>query len=54
MKMARPPVRWGVTKPDIKWSADHVGQNTHVILEEHGYSTNEIAALLDSGIIADY
>ncbi|MBB32590.1 MAG: carnitine dehydratase [Acidimicrobiaceae bacterium] len=54
MKMARPPVRWGVTKPDIKWSADHVGQNTHVILEEHGYSTNEIAALLDSGIIAEY
>ena len=54
MKMARPPVRWGVTKPDIKWSADHVGQNTHVILEEHGYSNDEIMSLRDNGIIADY
>lgn len=54
MKMARPPVRWGVTKPDIKWSADHVGQNTHVILEEHGYSNDEITSLRDDGIIADY
>tara|TARA_B100000902_G_scaffold193429_1_gene184855 strand:+ start:4137 stop:5336 length:1200 start_codon:yes stop_codon:yes gene_type:complete len=54
MKMARPPVRWGVTKPEIKWSADHVGQNTHVILEEHGYSNNEITSLRDNGIIADY
>jgi len=54
MKMARPPVRWGTTKPDIKWSADHVGQNTHVILEEHGYSNDEIMTLRDNGIIADY
>ena len=54
MKMARPPVRWGVTKPDIKWSADHVGQNTHVILEEHGFSNDEITSLRDNGIIADY
>jgi len=54
MKMARPPVRWGVTKPEIKWSADHVGQNTHVILEEHGYSNDEITSLRDDGIIADY
>ena len=54
MKMARPPVRWGVTKPEIKWSADHVGQNTHVILEEHGYSNDEIMSLRDNGIIADY
>ncbi|MBD35815.1 MAG: carnitine dehydratase [Actinobacteria bacterium] len=54
MKMARPPVRWGTTKPDIKWSADHVGQNTHVILEEHGYSNDEIITLRDNGIIADY
>ncbi|KIE51417.1 MAG: hypothetical protein MB53_02930 [marine actinobacterium MedAcidi-G2A] len=53
MKMARPPVRWGTTKPDIKWSADHVGQSTFEILEEYGFTKKEILELQDSKVIAN-
>jgi len=53
MKMARPPVRWGTTEPDIKWSADHVGQSTFKILEEYGFTKKEILELQDSKIIAN-
>ena len=53
MKMARPPVRWGTTEPDIKWSADHVGQSTFEILEEYGFTKKEILELQDSKIIAN-
>ena len=51
--MARPPVRWGTTEPDIKWSADHVGQSTFEILEEYGFTKKEILELQDSKIIAN-
>ena len=53
MKMARPPVRWGTTEPDIKWSADHVGQSTFKILEEYGFTKKEILELQDSKVIAN-
>ncbi|MBC83541.1 MAG: carnitine dehydratase [Acidimicrobiaceae bacterium] len=53
MKMARPPVRWGTTEPDIKWSADHVGQSTFEILEEYGFTKKEILELQDSKVIAN-
>ena len=53
MKMARPPVRWGTTEPDIKWSADHDGQSTFEILEEYGFTKKEILELQDSKVIAN-
>tara|TARA_B100000686_G_C16742647_1_gene947544 strand:+ start:385 stop:1584 length:1200 start_codon:yes stop_codon:yes gene_type:complete len=52
MKMARPPVRWGETVPEVKWSADHVGQSTISILQEHGFTEEQILSLQENGIIA--
>ena len=52
MKMARPPVRWGETVPEVKWSADHVGQSTISILQEHGFTEEQILSLQENEIIA--
>ena len=52
MKMARPPVRWGETIPEVKWSADHIGQSTISILQEHGFTEEQILSLQENGIIA--
>ena len=38
--MAKPPVRWGTTEPEIKWSTDHLGEHTEDLLYEYGF-TNE-------------
>ncbi len=50
-RMARPPVRWGVTEPEIRWSADGLGQSTDEVLAEHGYDDESIAALRADGVI---
>ena len=51
VKMAKPPVRWGTTQPEVRWSADHLGQSTVEVLSEHGYGADALATLRDSGAI---
>jgi len=51
MKMARPPARWGTTQPEVRWSADHLGQSTEEVLAAHGYDDDAVAALREAGII---
>ena len=53
IKMARPPVRWGTTEPEIKWSTDHLGQHTEEILKEYGFTDAEIHELEKSNIISE-
>ena len=53
MKMAKPPVRWGTTKPDLTWSTDHVGQSTLEVLDEYGFDQEEISILKKKGIIPE-
>jgi crotonobetainyl-CoA:carnitine CoA-transferase CaiB-like acyl-CoA transferase len=53
MKMAKPPVRWGTTKPDLTWSIDHVGQSTVEVLNEYGFDQEKISELRGKGIIPE-
>ena len=53
IKMARPPVRWGTTEPEIKWSTDHLGQHTEEILKEYGFTEADIHELEKSNIISE-
>ena len=53
MKMAKPPVRWGTTKPEAVWSADHLGQSTENVLSEFGYNEEQIAQLREKNVIPE-
>ena len=53
MKMAKPPVRWGSTEPEIKWSTDHLGQHTEEVLAEYGFNDDDVKRLKVKGVIAD-
>ena len=53
IKMAKPPVRWGTTKPEVKWSADHLGENTEDLLYEYGFTDEDIENLKSKGVIAN-
>jgi crotonobetainyl-CoA:carnitine CoA-transferase CaiB-like acyl-CoA transferase len=53
IKMAKPPVRWGATEPEIKWSTDHLGQHTEEILAEYGFNDDDVKRLKVKGVIAD-
>lgn len=51
MTMARPPVRWGTTEPEIRWSADHLGQSTEAVLREHGFDDDALERLRAADVI---
>jgi crotonobetainyl-CoA:carnitine CoA-transferase CaiB-like acyl-CoA transferase len=51
VKMARPPVRWGVTIPEEIWAADSLGQSTDEVLLAHGYDKETLADLRTEGVI---
>ena len=53
MKMAKPPVRWGTTKPEAVWSADHLGQSTENILSEFGFNEEQISQLRKKNVIPE-
>ena len=53
IKMAKPPVRWGTTEPEIKWSTDHLGEHTEDLLFEYGFTNEDIENLKAKGVIAD-
>ncbi|MEM7288359.1 MAG: CoA transferase [Actinomycetota bacterium] len=51
VKVAKPPVRWSHTSPEIRTSADHLGESTDEILAGAGYDADAIAALREAGVI---
>lgn len=51
VRMAKPPVRWGETQPEIRWTFDALGQSTEAVLRAHGYGDDDLAALRESGVI---
>ena len=51
MKMAKPPIRWGTTKPEAVWSTDHLGQSTEDVLSEFGFNEEQIADLREKNVI---
>ena len=53
MKMAKPPIRWGTTKPEAVWSADHLGQSTEDVLSEFGFNEEQIADLREKNVIPE-
>jgi crotonobetainyl-CoA:carnitine CoA-transferase CaiB-like acyl-CoA transferase len=52
MRQARPAVRWSHTQHDTRWSVDRLGESSHTVLAEHGYSPDQIAELQAAGVIA--
>jgi crotonobetainyl-CoA:carnitine CoA-transferase CaiB-like acyl-CoA transferase len=49
--MAKPPVRWGTTVPEMDRRVDHLGESTHEVLTELGYDDAALAELRDAGVI---
>ncbi len=49
--MAKPPVRWGTTVPEMDRRVDHLGQSTDEVLAELGYDAAALAELRDAGVI---
>ncbi len=53
IRVARPPVRWDSTVPDVPTGADHLGQSTADILAELDYSEDDITALQTAAVILE-
>lgn len=52
-RSARPPVRFSHTQGEPRWTADTLGQSTHEVLTEAGFTADELAALVKSGVIEE-
>lgn len=50
-RSAKPPVRFSDTPVEGRWSADTLGQSSHQVLTDVGFSADEIAALVADGVI---
>lgn len=51
-RSARPPVRFSHTQGEPRWTADTLGQSTHDVLSEVGFSDDDLAQLVADGVIA--
>lgn len=44
------PCQWSVSQPNIRLPAPRLGEHSQEILEEYGYSNQEIEQLMETGI----
>ena len=52
LRQARTAARFGVTVPEIRHGAPHLGEHTLAVLEDLGYDERRVEALLDAGVVS--